>query len=195
MEDRSGSIPTFAQFLHRLGDNRQEMKRALGILAVALVAVLVVWANWPEPALPAATQITAIAVDKKAHSLTLMDGAKVVRVYRISIGRGGLAPKQREGDHLTPEGAYQLDKRNPKSWFHFALHISYPNPGDIERASGLGVSPGSMIELHGLPRYLGFIGSLHRLIDWTDGCVAVTDPEIDDIGRVVHDGTPITIYP
>jgi len=113
----------------------------------------------------------------------------------VALGQGGLAPKQRAGDGRTPEGRYVIDSRNSASAYHRSLHISYPNPEDRKRAAKLGVSPGGDIMIHGLPNGKGFIGSAHRAYDWTLGCVAVTDAEIEEIWKLVPDGTPVEIRP
>jgi len=115
----------------------------------------------------------------------------VIRTYRISLGGDPIDPKSRQGDHKTPEGVYVLDFRNAHSRFYKAIHISYPSNRD--RAEG--VSPGGDVFLHGLPNGFGYIGSAHRLKDWTDGCIAVTNDEIDEIWKIVPDGTPIEIRP
>jgi murein L,D-transpeptidase YafK len=127
--------------------------------------------------------------------MTLMKGPQVIRVYKVAIGRTPVGPKTRSGDHKTPEGDYFVDSRKSSSRFHLALHISYPNQSDLERAHRLGVNPGGDIEIHGLQNGLGWIGSLHRKVDWTDGCIAVTDPEIDEIWELVPTGTPVQIRP
>jgi murein L,D-transpeptidase YafK len=137
----------------------------------------------------------SVLIFKKAHVLELLAGDRVIRSYRVALGRGGLAPKEREGDGRTPEGHYVIDARNAQSRFHRALHISYPNAADRERAARLGVSPGGAIMIHGLLTGLGWIGYAHRFYDWTSGCVAVTNREMDEIWRLVPVGTPVEIRP
>jgi len=137
----------------------------------------------------------SILILKKDHLLDLLYKGKVIRTYKVALGRGGLAPKTREGDALTPEGHYLIDSRNGASAYHRALHISYPNAEDRGRAAKLGVPPGGAIMIHGLPNNMSWIGSGHRLYDWTLGCVAVTDPEIDEIWNLVPVGTPVEIRP
>lgn len=148
---------------------------------------------WPPPS--PQTKVTRVLVLKKEHSLQLLDGEKVVKTYKVALGRGGLAPKQRQGDHRTPEGLYEIDYRNKSSRFHLALHVSYPNQVDRERARKLGVNPGGDIMIHGITNGLGWLGSMHRIIDWTDGCIAVTDGEIEEIWSMVPDATPVEIRP
>jgi murein L,D-transpeptidase YafK len=144
---------------------------------------------------PSPQKADSILILKKAHLLELLAGGKVIRTYKAALGSGGLAPKEREGDGRTPEGRYTIDARNSASAYHRALHISYPNAEDRERAAKLGVSPGGAVMIHGLPNGKGFIGPAHRLYDWTLGCVAVTDDEIDEIWNMVPVGTPVEIRP
>ena len=106
----------------------------------------------------------------------------------------GLA-KQEEGDMKTPEGIYKIDGRNPQSSFHLALHVSYPSAEDAKRAAAQGVSAGYDIMIHGIQNGHGWIGAFHRWKDWTAGCIAVTDEEIEELWRVTPDGTTIEIRP
>lgn len=145
---------------------------------------------------PAGTQkADSVLILKKDHVLELLAGGKVFKTYKVALGRGGQAPKQKEGDGLTPEGRYVIDARNAESHYHRALHVSYPNAEDRQRAAKLGVSPGGAIMIHGLPNGLGSLGATHRLYDWTLGCIAVTDEEIDEIWDLVPVGTPVEIRP
>lgn len=104
-------------------------------------------------------------------------------------------PKRQEGDERTPEGLYRIDWRNPNSVAHLSLHISYPDAEDRARAGAAGVAPGGSIMIHGLPNGWGFLGALHRRLDWTDGCIGVTNAEMREIWALVPDGTPIRIAP
>jgi len=136
-----------------------------------------------------------ILVLKKEHKLLLLSGDRIVKAYSVALGSGGLAPKQRQGDDKTPEGLYWIDSRNPASRFHLALHISYPDQSDKEQARKRGVSPGGDIMIHGLGNEFKSLGQKHYLYDWTAGCIAVTDSEIEEIWRLVPDGTPVEIRP
>lgn len=136
-----------------------------------------------------------IVVVKHERTLTLMSGSTVLKSYKISLGSEPVGPKQRQGDHKTHEGNYVLDRRNPRSRFYRSLHISYPSPEDRAQAAKTGIDPGGDIMVHGLPNGFGWLGSLHRSMDWTDGCIAVTDEEMDEIWQAVEDGTPIEIRP
>lgn len=136
-----------------------------------------------------------ILIYKSAHTMTLFKRQSVLRTYKIAIGRGPAGPKSTAGDHRTPEGDYVVDAKKADSRFYLALHLSYPNAADRERARRLGVNPGGDIEIHGIEKGLGWIGPLHRTFDWTDGCIAVTDPEIEEIWGLVPVGTPVEIRP
>lgn len=136
-----------------------------------------------------------VVIEKSTRTLTLMHGAKVLRTYKVALSREPVGAKQREGDHKVPEGDYIVDSKNPHSRFHLALHISYPNAADREKARKLGVRPGGNIEIHGLDSKYSWVGSLQRQVDWTDGCIAVTNREIDEIWTMVPVRTPIEIRP
>jgi murein L,D-transpeptidase YafK len=170
---------------------------ALWLLLSAIVVLILFRMVWvpSAPPLPAHQRVDSILILKRDHVLELLTDGKVIRSYPVALGRGGLAPKEREGDERTPEGHYVIDSRNSTSRFYEALHISYPDAGDRERAAKLGVSPGGAIMIHGLPDGLGWLGAAHRLYDWTSGCVAVTDTQMDEIWRVVPVGTPVEIRP
>lgn len=144
---------------------------------------------------PRAMQADSILILKKDHVMELLAGGKVIRTYKVALGQGGLAPKQREGDGRTPEGHYVIDAKNEHSHYHKALHVSYPNAEDRRRADRQGVPPGGAIMIHGLPNGKGWVGGGHRLYDWTLGCIAVTDEEIDEIWELVPAGTPVEIRP
>lgn len=132
---------------------------------------------------------------KSERRLLLMNGGQVLRSYPVALGFNPKGHKQRQGDGRTPEGAYTLDWRNPGSEFYRSLHVSYPNAEDRARAAQAGVSPGGDIMIHGLPNNLSMIGAVHAKWDWTEGCIAVTNEEIDEIWAAVDDGTTIEIRP
>ena len=140
-------------------------------------------------------QADRVLVMKKDRTLTLLAKGQVLKTYKVALGGTPVGPKTRQGDHKTPEGIYILDRRNAASQFHRALHISYPNAQDRAQAKKQNVSPGGDVFVHGLPNGYGWIGKGHRMKDWTDGCIAVTDEEIEEIWRLVPDGTPIEIRP
>ena len=136
-----------------------------------------------------------VVVLKRHRTLELMSAGKVIRSYRVALGAEPVGPKRRQGDHRTPEGVYVLDSRNAHSQFHKSIHISYPNPRDSAEARAHGVSAGGDVFVHGLPNGYGWVGASHREKDWTDGCIAVTNEEIEEIWNLVADGTPIEIRP
>jgi murein L,D-transpeptidase YafK len=134
-------------------------------------------------------EVTRIVVFKQKRRMYLMSDLRVLRAFDFELGFAPVGDKQIEGDGKTPEGEYIIDRRNPRSRFHLSLGISYPDAQDIAEAKALGQSPGGEIFIHGTPnRFLG--GD-----DWTWGCIAVTNDEIEDIYAMVRDGTPIAIYP
>jgi murein L,D-transpeptidase YafK len=136
-----------------------------------------------------------VLVEKRARRLTLWLAGYPVREYRIALGRNPVGDKLRIGDGRTPEGLYFIDGRRADSEFYRALHISYPNEADERSARAAGVRAGGEIMIHGLPEDAGWMGAEHARWDWTEGCVAVSNAEIDEIWRVVADGTPIEIVP
>jgi len=138
---------------------------------------------------------TSLVVHKRAHTLTAYNGSKLLREFSVALGKGGLGPKVRQGDGRVPEGKYVIAGRNPNSAFHLSLRISYPAPEQVSDALARGIDPGGDIMIHGLRNGQGSVGKLHRVTDWTDGCIAVTNPEIEWLWRSVPDGTPILILP
>jgi murein L,D-transpeptidase YafK len=135
-----------------------------------------------------------IVVTKSTHTLVLYSHGAVLRTYKVALGRAAGA-KQYQGDNRTPVGHYRIDAHNAHSTCHLSLHVSYPNPDDRARALAAHQKPGGDIMIHGLPNGLGYIGGLHRATDWTYGCIAVTDAEMDEIYRLVPNNTPIEIEP
>jgi murein L,D-transpeptidase YafK len=142
-----------------------------------------------------ARKADSVLILKKDHVMELLAAGRVIRTYKVALGQGGLAPKERQGDGRTPEGHYVIDARNAASEYHLSLHVSYPNAEDRNRAAKLGVAPGGDIMIHGLPNGKGWIGGGHRMYDWTLGCVAVTNEEIEEIWKLVPVGTPVEIRP
>ncbi len=163
--------------------------------ALTALAVLTVCGVGAGQVVKPALHADRVVVLKKERTLQLMSQGKVIKSYRIALGGDPAGPKTRQGDHKTPEGVYVLDSRNTHSQFYKSIHISYPNARDREEARRKGVSPGGDVFVHGLPNGYGFVGAAHRLKDWTDGCMAVTNREIDEIWAAVADGTPIEIRP
>lgn len=177
--------------------SRVKSRGRIRLLIAAALTFLggVIYARWPRRPLPANARADRVIVRKNLRTLELYQGERLLRAYSIALGRNPSGHKRQEGDGRTPEGRYVLDYRNPRSSYHKALHVSYPSAADTSAAHDRGVSPGGLIMVHGVRNGLGFVGRLHRIFDWTDGCIAVTDAEIDEIWRAVPDGTPIEIGP
>jgi murein L,D-transpeptidase YafK len=171
------------------------MRRA--ILAGVLLALIGVplWAHWPRPRLGEGVHADRIVVHKARRTLELYSGGRLLRSYSVALGPHPVGRKEREGDGRTPEGRYLIDYRNPNSAFHRALHVSYPSARDAAAARRRGVSPGGLIMVHGLRNGWGALGRFGIARDWTAGCIALTDRDIDEVWRAVPDGTPIQIEP
>jgi murein L,D-transpeptidase YafK len=155
--------------------------------------VLLYRANYDS--LPADVQADRVVIEKASRKLTIYRAGELLKSYDIALGRDPAGDKQFEGDGRTPEGLYAIDFRKKDSSFHLSLHISYPSPADRKAAAAMGKLPGGDIMIHGLRNGLGFLGPAHRLFDWTEGCIAVTDAEIEELWRAVPDGTPVEIRP
>lgn len=141
----------------------------------------------------ACADVDLVKVEKSERRMYLIAGDEVVRSYRIALGDNPKGHKQREGDQRTPEGEYTLDYIKEDSAFYRAMHISYPNEADIENALQNGFSPGGFIMVHGQREGLGFRPSIVQKFDWTDGCIALTNPEMDEFLSLVKVGTKISI--
>ncbi|OLF37916.1 hypothetical protein BTW00_01680 [Psychrobacter sp. C 20.9] len=147
----------------------------------------------PKNPIPASTVIDRVFVDKSDRVLTLMSDGKAIRSYHIALGGSPSGHKQQEGDQRTPVGIYTLDYKNENSIAHRSIHTSYPNDEDKARAKSLEVNPGGDIMIHGQMNGFGALGWLNQQRDWTDGCIAVTNAEMDEIMVSVILGTPIEI--
>jgi len=171
------------------------------IVAAAVLAGLVAAAVWVgvkvAPSAPLAQNVVAdrILVEKSQQRMTLFSNGKPLKTYVMALGSGEPGKKAERGDLLTPIGHYTIRGRNPNSAAHLSLWISYPNEEDTARAAERGVSPGSFIMIHGIMNGWGWVGGFHRFMNWTAGCVAVTNSEMDEVWRAVPDGTPIEIVP
>ncbi|MGO4168000.1 L,D-transpeptidase family protein [Novosphingobium sp. YAF33] len=154
--------------------------------------LLLLGAAEAEPALQL-PPIDLIRVRKAARTMELWSDDRLVHVIEhIQLGDAPIGPKRFEGDERTPEGRYEIDWGNPQSAYHLSLHISYPSAGDRAYAQARGRSAGGMIMIHGQPNDLE-TGRVRG--DWTDGCIAVSNPEIEALYETVPDGTPIEINP
>ena len=179
-------------------------KRAIQICAVAAVAVISAFAytkvmarigSGNAPAAAAAdAQADRIIVSKDDHRLYLLRSGDIIHSYDVAMGaHWDAGHKAQEGDERTPEGRYVIDWRNPDSVAHLSLHISYPDADDVSAARAAGVDPGGSIMIHGLPNGWGVLAPFHLMTNWTDGCIAVTNAQMQQIWALVPDGTPIDI--
>jgi len=142
-----------------------------------------------------ALQADTVVVNKSRRELLLVHQGTIIRSYRVALGGNPVGAKAKRGDGRTPEGDYVIDSRNVHSRFHLALHISYPNAADVARARHEHSDPGGDIMIHGLPPWASVVGGMHRAIDWTDGCIAVSNREIEEIWRLVPGGARVHINP
>jgi murein L,D-transpeptidase YafK len=172
---------------HQIPDNLLRHVRLIAFLAPLLFSI------------PGFAQGNAkadrLVVTKSARTLTLERNGEPIRIYAVALGARPAGHKLQQGDERTPEGVYSIDARNADSAYHLSLRISYPNEEDRRQAAARGVDPGGEIMIHGMGSAVSRMGPLHPRFDWTDGCVAVTDEEMDEIWQLVDIGTPIEIKP
>ncbi len=164
------------------------------IIALTAVALLISMGATKAQS-PEKKTADRIVVVKSTRTMTLESNGRVLKTYKVALGGQPVGAKERQGDHKTPEGEYTIDAKNEQSRFYKALHLSYPNAADRARARNLGLNPGGDVEIHGLGKQYGWIGGRHRLVDWTDGCIAVTNDEIQEIFGMVRVGTRVEIRP
>ncbi|HKZ73093.1 MAG TPA: L,D-transpeptidase family protein [Steroidobacteraceae bacterium] len=136
-----------------------------------------------------------VVVFKAERKLIAVKDGRVVKTYRVALGQKPLGTKRCRGDNRTPEGEYHVTRRVPDSRYFLALHLSYPSPEDAVLARNAGCDPGGSIEIHGLAPEFGWMGRRHLERDWTNGCIAVTNEEMQELYRSVAVGTPVEIYP
>ena len=166
------------------------MQAAIRVILVAVLALTLAscgstkFRNYRGPA------VTLVVVDKSERNMWLYHNDQILKTYDVDLGRSPTGHKQFEGDGKTPEGNYIIDRRNPNSQYHLSIGISYPNEQDVAFAEAQGKEPGGEIFIHGRSRYRG-----GNYGDWTIGCIAVTDREMETVYSMIRDGTPITIRP
>ena len=171
------------------------MKKLLVTLSICLLGIVCFLYSIPpkKKVHSLGTKIDKVLVLKSKRQMYLMEKGVKIKTYQIALGDDPVGHKVKEGDEKTPEGTYVLDYRNDKSSCYKALHISYPNAQDKLKAKQLKVSPGGFIMIHGLHPNIKALGKAHRLYDWTDGCIAVTNQEMDEIWKYVENGVAIEI--
>ena len=170
-------------------------KKIIGLIILFALIGLLIYCFYPEKKLPNNAEIDSIVVYKSKRQMLVYSNGKLLKTYRISLGKQPIGAKEFEGDKKTPEGNYFIDDKNPNSSFYKNLGVSYPNEDDIEHAKRFGKSLGGLIKIHGLRNKIGFIGKFHRWSDWTLGCIAVTNKEIDELYHAVKIGARIEIKP
>lgn len=148
-----------------------------------------------ETPLPEDAVIDRLVVHKSKRTMSAYSKGKLLKTYPIALGKQPVGHKHFEGDGKTPEGKYRINDRNPNSAYHKNLGVSYPNEADKAYAAAQGKSPGGLIKIHGIKNGWGSIGKRHLQRDWTDGCIAVTDEEIDELYRSVKHNAEIEILP
>jgi murein L,D-transpeptidase YafK len=169
-------------------------KIILGIL-ITLVILAAAYYYYPEPHLPKDAQVDSIVVFKSKHQLLAYSNGKLLKTYTISIGRNPIGKKEFEDDKKTPEGIYFIKDKNPNSGYCKNLGISYPNSEDIKNAKKLGKPTGGDVKIHGLKNGDWYTRKFHRWKDWTNGCIALTDDEVEELYNAVPIGTRIKINP
>ncbi len=138
-------------------------------------------------------QVDLVKVDKSKRRMYLLEQGKVIKEYRIALGKSPRGHKQQEGDQRTPEGRYTLKGINLTSHFYKSMHIDYPNAGDLAYAQELGIDAGGDISIHGLKNGYEEEPTYIQSFDWTNGCIAITNQEMDEFLDLVANGTPIII--
>ena len=166
------------------------MQAAIRVILVTVLALTLASCGSTKFRTYRGPAVTLVVVDKSDRNMWLYNGDRILKTYDVDLGRSPGGHKQFEGDGKTPEGRYTVDRRNPDSKFHLSIGISYPNEQDVAFAEAQGKPPGGEIFIHGRSRFRG-----GNYGDWTEGCIAVTDREMETIYSMVRDGTPIMIRP
>jgi murein L,D-transpeptidase YafK len=167
-------------------------KLTLGVLLLT-VAFVISYYFIPEPKIPTGIKVDKILVEKNKRKMHVYSEGKKLKSYTISLGFRPRGKKHFEGDGKTPEGVYYIVSKNSQSIAHKSFGISYPNAADKKYAAQRGKSAGGHIMIHGMMNGLGYWGKFHRFIDWTGGCIAVTNSEMDDLFQHVEVGCEIKI--
>lgn len=162
------------------------------ILFLFLFAVAIYY-FYPEAKLPKGKIIDRIEVLKSQRKMLVYSDGTLLKTYKIALGKNPVGHKEFEGDFKTPEGIYEINAKNPNSGYHKNLGISYPNEKDSAHATSLGKPPGGHIKIHGIRNGSGFISKFQRWNDWTAGCIAVTNEEVDELYENVKIGAKIEI--
>ncbi len=167
----------------------------LWFMLLLLPAIAAVYYFYLEKPLPQGVVIDRLVVYKSKRKMEAYSNGKIVKTYIVSLGKNPVGHKEFEGDFKTPEGIYSINERNANSAYYKNLGVSYPNEADRMNAEKHGKSPGGLIKIHGLRNDSGFIGKFHRFKDWTAGCIAVTNEEMEELFIAVKNNAVIEILP
>ncbi len=188
-------IPTFILQLSDYTEAEVSNRIKYALLVLLLPAGLFIYNAYPEDTLPPDVVVDKIVVAKSERKLLVYANGQLLKKYKIALGKNPIGAKQYEGDNKTPEGVYYINAKTATSKFHKNLGISYPNDTNLINATHSNKSAGGDIKIHGLQNGLGIIGHMHTLIDWTAGCIAITNKEIDDLYCHTSIGTVVEIKP
>lgn len=169
------------------------LRKILKYIVFIIILSGLIYYFYPSKKLECTKNIDRLLLDKSKRELSVWSTGELLKTYKVSLGRVPEGSKHFEGDYKTPEGIYTINDKNPHSAYHLNLGISYPNKEDISYAARHNKSPGGLIKIHGLKNGFGFIGKFHRWFDWTKGCIAVTNREIEELYNNVPIGTIIEI--
>jgi murein L,D-transpeptidase YafK len=191
LKNKDGRLPP--QLIKRIPNCACLLKQSF----LALVAILAIAPPFFLPSSAATNKAVPnkVIVIKSMRVLVLLRDDEILKTYKISLGKNPVGHKIQQGDFRTPEGTYLLDVRNPRSKYHLAFHLSYPNRTDVLSAREAGVSPGGDIMIHGAPNKRSYLDEATGLFDWTDGCIALKNADIEDMWSLVSERTPIEIRP
>ena len=170
-------------------------RRAFGLGAMATLSLSACASANPRILSYNGPEVTSLVINKGARKMYLLHNEKILKEYKVDLGFAPQGTKTKKGDGRTPEGTYLIDRRNPNSRYHLSLGISYPNSKDIAQAKAAGVDPGGDIFIHGQPNKRSERKRAKKTIDWTAGCIAVKNEEIEEIYAMVNEGTVITLRP
>ena len=169
------------------------LRKTIYLIVLSLIIGLTAYYFYPEQPLPSNAKIDKIVVIKSKRQMLVYSKTELLKAYKISLGNNPTGDKQIEGDKKTPEGFYTINDKNPRSDYYKNLGVSYPNQRDIEEAKKLGKPAGGDIKIHGLRNGTGIIHKFQRWFDWTMGCIALTNDDMEEIYNHTAVGTPIEI--
>ncbi|MFC3561423.1 L,D-transpeptidase family protein [Pedobacter jamesrossensis] len=170
------------------------MKKII-LIGFFLMVIALIYNYYPEQKLPANSNVDLLVVQKSQYKMMAYADGKLLKTYKVSFGDAPIGHKEFEGDEKTPEGIYFINAKNDKSGYHKNLGISYPNDKDSAYAKAIGKPVGGDVKIHALKNGIGFINKFQRWINWTNGCIAVTNNEVDELYASVKIGTKIEIKP